>query len=85
MKQKCESCNSCGMPLEKKEDFALGDTSSVYCSYCVDPAGKLLPYDTILQNNAHYFRESQGLTEQAAMKMATDLLRTMPAWKNVGI
>jgi hypothetical protein len=84
MKQKCESCNSCGMPLENQEDFARGDTSSIYCKYCVDSEGELLPYDTILKNNAHYYKESQGLTEQAANKMAKDLLKTMPAWKDVG-
>ena len=84
MKQKCESCNSCGMPLENKEDFALSDTSSSFCKYCVDGAGKLLSYDAVLKNNAHYFQESQGLTEQAATKMAKDLLVSMPAWKNPG-
>lgn len=84
MKPKCESCNSCGMPLPNKEDFAMGDTSSVYCKYCVDPAGKLLPYETILKSNAHYYKESQGLTEQASLKMAKDLLQAMPAWKGIG-
>lgn len=84
MKQKCESCNSCGMPLEKKEDFAMNDETSSYCTYCVDKKGELLPYETILKNNAHYYKESQGLTEQAATKMAKDLLLTMPAWKNAG-
>lgn len=83
MKPKCKSCNSCGMPLESKEDFALGDAQSDFCKYCVDAKGKLLPYDTILENNAHYYKESQGLTEQAAIKMAKDLLKTMPAWKSV--
>ena len=85
MKTKCESCNSCGMPLENKEDFALGDTSSHYCKYCVDEKGKLLSYDTILKANADYFKESQGLTELAANKMAKDLLMSMPAWKNSGV
>lgn len=84
MKTKCASCNSCGMPLENKDDFAMGDTSSQYCKYCVDPKGKLLPYETILKNNAHYYQESQGITEGAATKMAKDMLKTMPAWKNVG-
>lgn len=73
------------MPLEAQEDFALGDTSSTYCKYCVDKEGQLLSYDTILKNNAHYYQESQGLTEQAATKMAKDLLKTMPAWKNIGV
>lgn len=84
MKPKCESCNSCGMPLESAEDFALGDTSSSYCKYCVDKQGELLPYDTILKNNASYYKESQGLTDQAASKMAEALLLSMPAWKGVG-
>ncbi len=82
MKPKCESCHSCGMPLAEPDDFAMGDASSIYCKYCVDKHGILLPYDTIVTNNAHYYRESQGLTEQAATKMARDLLKTMPAWKD---
>ena len=73
------------MPLENKEDFAMGDTSRNVCTYCVDKEGKLLPYDVILKNNTHYYKESQGLTEQAALKMATDLLKTMPAWKDAGL
>ena len=84
MKQKCASCHSCGMPLENQEDFALGDISSAYCKYCVDKMGALLPYETVLQNNAQYYKESQGLTDQAAVKMAKDLMVALPAWKNVG-
>ena len=82
MKPRCESCNSCGMPLEKNEDFALGNLESIYCQYCVNSMGELLPYETILKNNVHYFQESQGLTEPAAIKMTKDLLKTMPAWKS---
>jgi hypothetical protein len=82
MKPKCESCSSCGMPMENAEDFALGDTNSAYCRYCTDKSGKLLPFDKILKANADYFKESQGLTEPAALKMATDLLKSQPAWKN---
>jgi len=84
MNPKCESCNSCGMPLENKEDFALADTSAIYCKYCVNEVGQLLPYTEILKNNAHYYKESQGITEQAATKMAKDLLQSMPAWKSAG-
>ncbi len=33
MADKCPSCGSCGMPLEKPEDFALGDvTRASTCS-----------------------------------------------------
>lgn len=81
MTNRCLSCHSCGMTMEKPEDYALGDSASVYCTYCTDKAGKLLPFDTVLKANAGFFKESQGLTEQAALKMATDMLKNQPAWK----
>jgi hypothetical protein len=83
MKEKCQSCASCGMPLEKSEDYALGDTSQAYCVYCTDAKGQLLPFEKILKANANYYVESQGITPDAAMKMATDLLKNQPAWKNL--
>jgi hypothetical protein len=73
------------MPLESKEDFALGDTESSFCKYCVDEKGQLLSYEAILENNVHYYKESQGITDAAATKMARDLLVTMPAWKQKGV
>lgn len=84
MNQKCKSCSSCGMPMENAEEFALGNTASEFCKYCTDKLGQLLPYEKILNSNAAYYKESQGLTEQAAMKMAQDLLKSQPAWKNAG-
>lgn len=82
MSEKCKSCGSCGMPLEKAEDFALADMSQDYCQYCTDQKGKLFPFDKILAMNAKYYVESQGITQKAADQMALDLLKTMPAWKN---
>ncbi len=81
MKEKCKSCGSCGMPLEKPEDHALSDINQEYCRYCTDKSGKLLSFDKILKMNADYYVESQGVTPDAAIKMATDLLRSQPAWK----
>lgn len=81
MKPKCQSCSSCGMPMENSEDYSLGNTESQYCRYCTDDKGQLLAFDKILSANAGYFKQSQGLTEQAALKMATDLLKNQPAWR----
>jgi hypothetical protein len=72
------------MPLEKTEDYALGNTSSAYCRYCTDEQGSLLPYEQILKANAGYFQETQGIEAEAARKMAADVLREQPAWKNRG-
>jgi len=81
MDKNCISCGSCGMPLEKTEDFALGDTSSVYCKYCTDEQGQLLSFDTILTGTTKFYVESQGVNEEAARKMAKALLLDMPAWR----
>jgi hypothetical protein len=69
------------MPLEKPEDFALGDPKSLYCGSCTDQKGKLLPYEEILAMNAKYYVDSQGITPNAAQRMAKALLDSMPAWK----
>ncbi|MBI3441523.1 MAG: hypothetical protein HY052_06955 [Proteobacteria bacterium] len=82
MTKKCKSCGSCGMSLEKQEDFALGDTAADYCHYCTDSAGKLFPFEKILKMNIAYYMESQGITETAASKMALEYLRSLPAWRS---
>lgn len=81
MTEKCKACGSCGMPLEKPEDFALGDPSGSYCHYCTDSAGKLFSFDKILEMNVKYYMESQGITEAAASKMALEYLKSLPAWR----
>jgi hypothetical protein len=81
-KNRCKSCSSCGFPMEKAEDFAESNVINIYCRYCTNEKGELLPYETVLEANAKYYMESQGIPHNAAIKMATDLLTTMPAWKN---
>jgi hypothetical protein len=78
---KCPSCGSCGMPLEKPEDFALGDVTRAYCRYCTDARGELLPYEQVLETNARYYVQSQGITSDAATRLAQALLADMPAWR----
>jgi hypothetical protein len=79
---KCVSCGSCGFPMEKEEDFALGDPSQRYCRYCTDARGALLPYEAVLATNARYYVESQGVSPEAAEGMAAALLAAMPAWRD---
>ena len=79
---KCVSCGSCGFPIEKDEDFALGDPSQPYCRYCTDAHGALLPYDAVLATNAHYYVETQDVSFEAAKGMAAALLSSMPAWRD---
>src|SRR5260370_16878305 len=79
MAEKCISCGSCGMPMEKPEDFALGDVTQPYCSYCTDARGKLLPYEQVLETNARIYEQSQGVTPEAAKHFAQPLPADIPA------
>jgi Putative zinc ribbon domain len=83
MNKKCTSCNSCGMPLEKATDYALGCVSSQYCTHCTDDKGNLKPYSDVLQGMAGYLVESQGINRDKAQTMAQDLLSRLPAWQSI--
>ncbi len=82
MKETCSSCYSCGMPLEKATDYALGDMSQKYCIYCTDTQGNLKSFEEILNGLTHHLVHSQGLASKAATEMAQKLLAEQPAWKN---
>jgi Putative zinc ribbon domain len=82
MADKCIACGSCGMPLESPEEHALGDVTSQYCRYCTDAHGRLLPYEEVLAFNARHYVVSQGVTQEAALRMAAAMLADMPAWRD---
>jgi hypothetical protein len=70
------------MPMEKPEDFALGDATRPYCRYCTDERGQLLPFEEVLATNVRFYVESQGITPAAADEMARAMLKDMPAWRS---
>jgi hypothetical protein len=80
-KDLCPSCGSCGFPMREPADFAGGNVTAVYCSSCGDDAGRLKPYDEVLEVNAAYLVRQQGLDAGAARDMARALLASMPAWQ----
>lgn len=81
MTKTCPSCYSCGMPLEKPADHALGDIKQTFCAYCTDEQGNLKPYEDILKNTADFLVHSQGIDQSAALKMANDILTKQPEWQ----
>ena len=82
MNDYCKSCNSCGFPMKKPEDFAMDNVHQLFCKHCTDEEGKLLPFKDILNGTVNFYMESQGIAKEAAHKMAKDLLSTMPVWKD---
>ncbi len=79
---KCPACGSCGMPMEKPEDHALGDVTRPYCRYCTDTRGELLPYEKVVETNASYYVASQGIKPDVATRMAQAMLADLPAWRD---
>lgn len=82
MSEKCPSCGSCGMPMDKPELFGAQNERNPYCKYCTDEAGELLSYETILEQNTQFYMSEQGLDKEAARAFSEKFLSTLPAWKN---
>jgi hypothetical protein len=79
-------CQSCGMPLQKEEDFgtnASGSKSEEYCFHCFQK-GKFLDEGITLQekiNKNVKFAVQMGMSEHEARKMASKVLPKLKRWK----
>ena len=75
-------CIACGMPMEKKEDFAMGDMSKDYCKYCAREDGSMKSYEECVDGMTGFLVQSQGFDEGVAREMAKKNLAKLPAWKD---
>lgn len=72
---KVENCGSCGMPLSDPEP------GQMYCQHCTDDAGKLRPYEQVLEGTTRgYFMGVQKMERSEAETAAKAHLAKMPAW-----
>ena len=84
MKQKI--CQSCGMPLQKEEDFgtnANGSKSEEYCFHCFQN-GKFLDEGITLEGKISKnveFAVQMGMSEGEARKLASEVLPKLKRWK----
>lgn len=76
-------CIACGMPMNKKEDFAMGDESKDYCKYCMRSDGSMQTYDEKLKSMTEFIVNTQGIDEKAAKECAKSMMSKLSAWKNV--
>ncbi len=74
------TCISCGMPMGKPEQFAMGDTSKDYCVHCARPDGAMKSYDEALQGMTMFMMQSQGLAEGPAREAVKQMMARLPAW-----
>jgi hypothetical protein len=79
-------CQSCGMPLQKEEDFgtnANGSKSEEYCFHCFQN-GEFLDEGITLEGKISKnvkFAVQMGMSEDEAWKLASEVLPKLKRWK----
>ena len=66
-------CKSCGMPMDKQEDFANRDMSSNYCYYCgdiLDIIEEPLEEPTFLKKEEYYKKKQAKIKKKQIKKKA---------------
>ena len=76
-----KKCICCGMPMNKKNDFAMGDESKDYCVYCAKEDGSMKSFDEAVEGMAEYMSESEKIDKNFARKIVLEYMKSMPAWK----
>jgi len=75
-------CATCGMPLIKKEDFALGDENSNICLYCSDEAGNTKSCNEIFEGGVQFFMSQLGGDREMAEKVTRKNMSQLPYWQD---
>ena len=76
-----KKCICCGMPMNKKNDFAMGDESKDYCVYCAKEDGSMKSFDEAVEGMAEYMSESEKIDKNFARKKVLEYMKSRPAWK----
>jgi len=75
-----QRCMSCGMPMNKPEDFGGGNPANLYCVHCSNPDGSLKSYEEVFEGMVNFMMMSQNMDRETAKSRAKEYMSTMPAW-----
>ena len=75
------SCESCGMPLVNKEDFATGDLSLKFCLHCVGADEKVKSCEEIFEGGVQFFMAQLGLDRAFAERAIRKNMKMQPYWQ----
>ncbi len=76
-----KNCISCGMPIRKPAEAAIGDDQKPYCYHCAQPDGSMKSYSEVLVGMTAFIVQTQGLDESVAQGLAGEMLEKQPAWR----
>jgi hypothetical protein len=74
-------CEACGMPMSKKEDFALGDENSQFCLYCTNADGSVKSCEDIFESGVQFFVSQIGDDRQLAEKITRKNMNMQSYWQ----
>ena len=74
-------CVACGVPMNVKEDFAMGDIQKNYCIHCAKEDGTMQSYEEKLESMTGFIIKTQGLDQEVATETAKALMKRLPAWR----
>jgi len=75
-------CEACGMPLNKKEDFAGGDENSKFCLYCVNADGSVKTCEEIFEGGVKFFMSQIGGDRGLAERITRKNMNMQPYWQD---
>lgn len=67
--------------MDKPEDHGGGKPDNLYCKYCTDPQGNLLPRETVRENMIKYHTQVLNKPQEEAESFVDEHMKTMPAWQ----
>ena len=76
-----KKCIACGMPMSKKDDFAMSDENKDYCVHCANADGSMHSFEEKKESLTNFIIKTQGLDHKAAGNVALSMMKDLPAWK----
>ena len=76
-----KTCIACGMPMQDISEFAAKDPNKDYCVHCARPDGEMQSFEEKKKSLTEFIVKTQGFDESAALKVAENMMRKLPAWK----
>lgn len=80
-------CQSCGMPMQREEDFGTEEDFSKckeYCRFCYRKGRFTKPdmtMEDMIKHVARMFTEDMGMPDEAAKDMARSIIPNLKRWE----
>jgi hypothetical protein len=69
------------MPLDKKEVFANGNETSLFCSFCTNSDGSVKSVEEIFEGGVQFYLHEIGGDRQKAERFIRKNMNKQPYWK----